>query len=156
MDDRLFRNAMGQFATGVTIITSPTEDGVHGMTANAFKSVSLSPKLIAISVDERATMLETIQRSNEFGVSFLRKEQQPISMHFANQKRLEEEVEFTYLDGVPIIPHSLASVVCTVHEMIVAGDHTLFIGEVKDVVVNEGEPLLFYEGRYGTYEAIKQ
>lgn len=153
MDGREFRNAMGRFATGVTIITAPEQEGgVHGMTANAFVSISLDPKLVMISIDNRANMLETIRKADKFGVSFLREEQQPISMHFANQKPMEEEIEFAYMDNIPYIPNSLASVVCDVHEMIVAGDHTLFIGKVLDTKVQDGNPLLFYQGQYRSIE----
>jgi len=150
MDDRTFRNAMGRFATGVTVITTKTnDDDIHGMTANAFMSVSLDPKLVTISIDHRANMLEKINESEQFSVNILTYEQKEVSMHFAGQKEMEEEVKFEFVQGVPIIGGSLASVVCDVHTSYEVGDHTLFIGEVKDIIMNDGEPLTFYSGKYG-------
>lgn len=71
MDDRTFRRAMGHFATGVTIITTKVDEGIHGMTENAFMSVSLDPKLVAISIDNRANIINKIDSSQKFAVSLL-------------------------------------------------------------------------------------
>lgn len=150
MDDRTFRNAMGRFATGVTVIATKTDDGEHGMTANAFMSVSLNPKLVTVSIDNRANMLNKIKESGTFSVNILSYDQKNISMHFAGQKEMEEEIPFELVEDIPIIKGSLASVVCNVHESVVAGDHTLFLGEVIDLKLNDGEPLTFYSGKYGT------
>lgn len=86
MDDRTFRRAMGHFATGVTIITTKVDEGIHGMTANAFMSVSLDPKLVAISIDNRANIINKIDSSQKFAVSLLNANQKDLSMHFAGQK----------------------------------------------------------------------
>jgi len=152
MDSREFRNAMGKFATGVTVITTNDGDDAHGMTANAFMSVSLDPKLITISIDNKANMLNKIKASGQYAVSFLSEEQQDISMHFAGQKEKDGGIDFGYIQGVPVIKDSLASVVCDVDQEIVVGDHTLFIGAVKDVEQSEGNPLTFYCGKYGSYK----
>ena len=93
MDDRQFRQAMGKFATGVTVITTEVEGEVHGMTANAFMSVSLNPKLVVISIGERAQMLEKIKNSKKFAVNILSGEQQEYSMLFAGQiKEKRQEI----------------------------------------------------------------
>ncbi|MEI3612160.1 flavin reductase family protein [Pseudogracilibacillus sp. SO30301A] len=149
MDDRTFRNAMGRFATGVTVITTQTKDEVHGMTANAFMSVSLTPKLITISVDNRANMLDKIKESKQFAVNILSDKQQDISMHFAGQTKEEREIDFGFIEGIPVIQESLVSVVCDLDTSYVVGDHTLFIGRVIDIKTTEGDPLTFYAGRYG-------
>ncbi|GIO22734.1 flavin reductase family protein [Oceanobacillus sp. J11TS1] len=151
MDSREFRNVMGKFATGVTVITTNDGEDIHGMTANAFMSVSLEPKLITISIDNNANMLDKIKSSGQFGVSFLSDEQQDISMHFAGQKEKEGAIEFDEMEGVPAIKDSLASVVCDVDQTIVVGDHTLFIGKVIDLKLSDGEPLTFFCGKYGGY-----
>lgn len=70
MEDRLFRNAMGKFATGVTVITTNVNGKIHGMTANAFMSISLNPKLVVISIGEKASMLKHVQQSGTFTVNF--------------------------------------------------------------------------------------
>lgn len=149
IDDRLFRNAMGSFATGVTVITTENEDEVHGMTANAFMSISLNPKLVAISIGENAKMLEHIQKSKKFAVNILSADQQKESMQFAGQlKDNPYEVTFTTHQGLPIIENSLAVVTCDLHNEHVEGDHTIFIGRVTDVILKEQDPLLFFQGKY--------
>ncbi|HLR62828.1 MAG TPA: flavin reductase family protein [Lentibacillus sp.] len=155
MDDRAFRNTMGKFATGVTVVTTKTEENVHGMTANAFMSVSMNPKLITISVDNRATMLDKIHHSGRFAVSILGEEQQDISMHFAGQKEKDDGVEFDLINDMPIVRDSLATVVCDVYDSYVVGDHTLFIGKVLEINLRDGRPLTFYQGQYGNYRALE-
>ncbi|MFD1425556.1 flavin reductase family protein [Kroppenstedtia sanguinis] len=150
MDDRHFRNAMGRFATGVTVITTQVEDEVHGMTANAFMSVSLNPKLITVSVDHQAHMHKKLKKSKGFAVSILSKEQRDISMHFAGQKLMDEEINFDFVAGVPVIPDALATVVCNAHSSHDLGDHTLYVGEVIEIGLHEGDPLTFFAGRYGS------
>jgi flavin reductase (DIM6/NTAB) family NADH-FMN oxidoreductase RutF len=95
MDDRMFRNAMGKFATGVTVITTEVEDQVHGMTANAFMSVSLNPKLVLISIGEKAKMRDRIRQSKTYAVSFLAENQKEVSMQFAGQIKEERELNLT-------------------------------------------------------------
>lgn len=147
MDDRLFRTAMGKFATGVTVIVTETDNHPHGMTANAFMSVSLDPKLVVISIKENAKILSKIQASKTFSVNILSADQQEVSMIFAGQLK-DKEVAFARLENQPVIPGALAQVTCEVSAEYVEGDHTLFIGKVTGIEVNEGEPLLFCNGRY--------
>ncbi|TLS36880.1 flavin reductase family protein [Pseudalkalibacillus caeni] len=149
MDSRLFRNAMGKFATGVTVITTKCDDDVHGMTANAFMSVSLDPKLVVVSVGHNATMHEKIKKAGRFAVSILSDEQEEMSMYFAGQIKDKREIEFDWFNDLPVISGSLANVMCRVYEAHPAGDHTLYIGEVEDIFVKEeGAPLAFFEGKY--------
>ncbi|MGV3489317.1 MAG: flavin reductase family protein [Tuberibacillus sp.] len=149
MDDRTFRNAMGKFATGVTVITTVLDNQVHGMTANAFMSVSINPKLISISIDERAQMLEKINQSGKFAVNILSVEQLEISRQFAGQIKEKRPFEFDWINEMPVIPNALASVICDVYSSHKAGDHTIFIGKVTVLHMREGNPLTFYEGKYG-------
>jgi flavin reductase (DIM6/NTAB) family NADH-FMN oxidoreductase RutF len=148
MEDRQFRNAMGKFATGVTVILTDVEDGVHGMTANAFMSVSLSPKLVTISIGENARILEKIKQSKTFSVNILAADQQELSMIFAGQLKDQHDVVFDRLDGKPVLPGALAQIACEVAAEHVEGDHTLFIGKVTDVHLEDVEPLIFYNGKY--------
>lgn len=148
MDDRQFRNAMGKFATGVTVILTEIEGKVHGMTANAFMSVSLDPKLITISIGKNAKMLNLIKQSKTFSVNILAANQQEISMIFAGQVKDQREVGFNRLDTKPVIPGAVAQISCDVAAEYTEGDHTLFIGKVTDIHLEENEPLIFYSGRY--------
>lgn len=149
MDDRNFRNAMGKFATGVTVITTLLEDEAHGMTANAFMSVSLNPRLVTISIGENAKMLDKINESGKFAVNILSEAQKELSMHFAGQIKDNRQIEFGWINELPVIKNALANIVCKVYSKQIAGDHTLFIGEVTELVISEGAPLTFYEGKYG-------
>ncbi|WP_336863318.1 flavin reductase family protein [Peribacillus frigoritolerans] len=149
MDDRNFRNAMGKFATGVTVLTTYLEDEVHGMTANAFMSVSLNPRLVLISIGEKARMLDKINESGKFAVNILSEAQKELSMHFAGQIKENRQIEFGWINELPVIKNALANIVCKVHSKQITGDHTLFIGEVTELVISEGAPLAFYEGKYG-------
>ncbi|MFJ7664058.1 flavin reductase family protein [Lysinibacillus sp. NPDC097162] len=153
MEDRLFRNAMGKFATGVTVITTNVNGTIHGMTANAFMSVSLDPKLVVISIGEKASMLEHIKQSGTFIVNILSAQQQELSMLFAGQIKEKRNVNFSDLQGAPTIDGAIAQISCEVASTYVEGDHTLFIGSVKNIQLEEGEPLLFFNGRYGTLAA---
>ncbi|MGE8081693.1 flavin reductase family protein [Peribacillus loiseleuriae] len=148
MDDRQFRNAMGRFATGVTVIATEMDGDTHAMTANAFMSVSLDPKLVVISIGEKARILNKIKENRTFTVNILSADQQEMSMIFAGQIKEHREVEFGYLDGKPVIPGAIAQVACEVAAEHVEGDHTLFIGKVTDIHLEEKEPLVFFNGRY--------
>ena len=155
MDDRLFRNAMSKFATGVTVITTEHEEQVHGMTANAFMSVSLDPKLIVISIGEKAKCLQKIQDSRVFAVNILAQDQQELSMVFAGQKENTAEIQFEQLADLPVLPGAIAQISCDVVSEHIEGDHTLFIGKVRDIRINDDkEPLLFYAGKYRALKTI--
>jgi flavin reductase (DIM6/NTAB) family NADH-FMN oxidoreductase RutF len=143
MDDRQFRTAMGKFATGVTVIATDVDGDVHGMTANAFMSVSLDPKLVVISIGEKARILEKIKQSRTFSVNILAADQQEISMIFAGQLK-----EFDTLDGKPVLKGAVAQIACEVSAEHLEGDHTLFIGRVTDIHLEDAEPLVFYSGKY--------
>jgi flavin reductase (DIM6/NTAB) family NADH-FMN oxidoreductase RutF len=150
-----FRKAMGCFATGVTIITVDLEGEVHGMTANAFASVSLDPPLLLVCVDRRASTHAHLQAKKRFGINVLGEEQRAISEYYARPERDHEHAETEAgarfdrtKHGTPVLHGSLAYLECRLHSAEVAGDHTIFIAEVEDVVVREGDPLLFFRGKY--------
>ena len=156
MEDRLFRDAMGKFATGVTVVTTKLEDGSHGMTANAFMSVSLDPKLVVVSIGHKARFLSKVQESKKFAVNILSAEQKEMSMVFAGQLKDEVEINFEELAGLPVLPGALAQVSCEVVSEYVEGDHTLFIGKVLDIKLNDGEPLIFFAGKYRELVELEQ
>jgi flavin reductase (DIM6/NTAB) family NADH-FMN oxidoreductase RutF len=150
-----FRKAMGCFATGVTIITLDDGDEVHGMTANAFTSVSLEPQLVLVCVDRRAQTHSHLHTKKRFGVNVLAAGQQAISEYYAMPDRVHDQAEERAgarfdrtAHGTPVLHGALAYLECRLHSAQAAGDHTIFIAEVEDVVVREGEPLLFFRGDY--------
>jgi len=150
-----FRRAMGCFATGVTVITVDYEGDVHGMTANAFTSVSLDPLLVLVCVDHKARTHAHLHSKKRFGVNVLAENQHNISQYYARpgdtHQRAEQEAGARFdrtAHGTPVLYGALAYLECRLHTAQDAGDHTIFIAEVEDVVVREGDPLLFYRGNY--------
>ena len=148
MDDRQFRNAMGKFATGVTVVLTDVAGDVHGMTANAFMSVSLNPKLVVISIAEKAQMLEKIKQSKSFSVNILSSDQQELSMIFAGQTKKQQEIVFDRLEGIPVLSGTVAQITCEVSAEHVEGDHTLFIGRIININLMESDPLIYFSGKY--------
>jgi flavin reductase (DIM6/NTAB) family NADH-FMN oxidoreductase RutF len=154
-----FRKAMGCFATGVTIITVDLEGEVggevHGMTANAFASVSLDPPLVLVCVDHKTRTHAHLHAKKRFGINVLAEDQRAISEYYARVERSHQGAEAEAgarfdrtRHGTPVLHGSLAYLECRLHSAEAAGDHTIFIAEVEDVVVREGEPLLFFRGKY--------
>lgn len=148
IDAHTFRQTLGRFASGVTVITTVHEDRVHGMTANAFVSVSLDPPLVLASLDSRSRMAEFLSHSKRYGVSILSEEQKAISQQFAGRPQHGLEIPFIWHAEMPLIERSVAHLVCRVIEAHLAGDHTLYIGQVEYLDYRDGAPLLFYTGKY--------
>jgi flavin reductase (DIM6/NTAB) family NADH-FMN oxidoreductase RutF len=149
-----FRGAMGCFATGVTIITLDDGGQVHGMTANAFASVSLNPQLVLVCVDHHAQTHAHLHAKKRFGVNVLAENQRAISEYYSDPARTLQDFAKAGASfdrtghGTPVLHGALAYLECRLHSAQDAGDHTIFIAEVEDVVVREGYPLLFFRGRY--------
>jgi len=150
-----FRKALGHFTTGVTVVTVEREPGkIHGMTANSFTSVSLDPMLILVCVDQRAKMLPLLKKKKSFGVSVLKAGQEAISEYFAKGEQsaeAEERLSIRYRrtsSGIFVLDNALLQLSCSVMASHAAGDHTIFVGEVEEAEVHEGEPLLYFRGEY--------
>ena len=150
---RELRQVMGRFATGVTVVTTTHRDTIHGMTANAFLSVSLHPPLVLVSLG-RCRMSEMLPRTGRYGVSVLASDQEHFAAHFAGQRISPVEPEFVWHDDLPLLEGALAHVGCRVVDVHSAGDHVLWIGEVEHLSHRDGEPLLFYTGRFGTLREV--
>lgn len=155
LSSAVFRQALGRFATGVTVVSAERAPGqVHGMTANSFTAVSLDPLLVLVCVDEQARMLAVLQKARRFGVNVLKEHQRSISEFFALPEQ-DPEVErslgirFEWTpSGIPVLAEALVQLTCKVVASHVAGDHTIFLAEVETAEVFEGEPLLFFRGTY--------
>ncbi len=148
LDSRAFRNALSKFATGVTVITTVIHDKVHGMTANAFTSVSLDPPLILVSVSKHARMHAYLLEARRHGVSVLSEEQEPFAWHFAGRPREGLETPLVWKREVPVLANALAHLLCTVEACYPGGDHTLFLSRVEDLWYRDGSPLAFSRGRF--------
>ena len=144
-----FRRTLGMFATGVTVLTTRTGDSVHGMTANAFMSVSLRPPLVLVSVDRRARMSNLLHEGTRIGVNVLEARQEALSDHFAGRPVADGvEPRFELVHDTPLVEGALAHLVARVVRSYWGGDHSLFLGQVEYAHYGDGEPLLFHGGRY--------
>lgn len=155
--ERHYRDTVGMFATGVTVITVGEGDDVHGMTANAVMSVSLRPPLIAIAIDNRSYSNGLVRRVGHFAVNILAEGQEAVALRFARPQArgnelFEQAVTERTGQGDPLLPGRLAHLACTVSSATEAGDHTLFVAEVQEAARprTHGDPLLFFRGRFGT------
>lgn len=157
VDPRAFRDTLGRFATGITVVTTVDEGEIYGMTANSFCSVSMEPPLVSVAADHSTVWHEKVSLNGRYGVSVLSAKQGDLSNHFAG--RLREEVEvplevpFVWRNEMPLLDGAIAHLVCRVVDSHRAGDHTLHIGRVEYADHREGEdPLLFYTGTYERLE----
>ena len=147
-DARQFRTALGRFASGVTIITASYEGQTHGMTANAFVSVSLDPPLVLVSLDNRSYMHKILPSAGHYGVSVLAEKQEQLSNHFAGRTQEGLHIRFATRADVPLIDGAVAYFAVKVIDVHPAGDHTLYVGHVQHFESRDDKPLLFYAGRY--------
>jgi flavin reductase (DIM6/NTAB) family NADH-FMN oxidoreductase RutF len=144
-----FRRTLGMFATGVTVLTTRVGEQVHGMTANAFMSVSLRPPLVLVSIDRRARMGAHLHEGTRFGVSVLEAHQTGLSDRFAGRVSEDPpEAAFEVVHETPLVEGALAHLVARVVRSYWGGDHSLFLGQVEFARYGDGQPLLFHGGRY--------
>jgi flavin reductase (DIM6/NTAB) family NADH-FMN oxidoreductase RutF len=145
------RRVMGHFATGVTVITSIRSSGeMHGLTANAFTSVSLIPPLLLVCIDKKAESYPCFDESKIFTVNVLSSDQEALSRKFAvtGGDKFEGVSYKVGANGAPILDGALAFLECKVTQKIDGGDHTIYIGEIEQAETKEGKPLLFFRGGY--------
>jgi flavin reductase (DIM6/NTAB) family NADH-FMN oxidoreductase RutF len=149
-DSKKQRQIMGQFATGVTVVTTGGPAGPHGLTANAVASLSLDPPLVLVAVEKRAHSLDYITKNGCFAVNILRLEQEEISRRFATPgpKDFGDLDTITIGTTAPVLRDCLAFVDCRVVEILPGGDHEIFVGEIVAGEVHGGKPLLYHAGGY--------
>jgi len=160
IDPREFRNVLGHFATGVTIVTTANEGKVAGFTANAFCSVSLDPPLVLVCITNTSSALALIEASRIFSVNILAADQEDLARCFAKSgpeknERFCTPDHHTQTTGAPIFDHALAWVDCRLHAIYPGGDHIIAVGEVVALGMHESDPLLFVNGRYATLPLLK-
>jgi flavin reductase (DIM6/NTAB) family NADH-FMN oxidoreductase RutF len=147
-----FFTLMASFASSVTVITSKGPDGVlRGLTATAFSSVSLEPRLCLVGVDNRSESVAAITEAGTFAINILSVDQEEISRRFASKVADKYEgIDYRLgpESGAPILDGVLAWIECRVYEIAAGGDHTIFIGEILDGTANEGTPLVYFRSQY--------
>ena len=156
VDARTFRQTVGQFVTGVTVIAVDVDGAVRAMTANSFTSVSLDPPLVLFCVGKTAHLGQLIHEAAGFSVNILQHEQQQLSTYFAGRWTGESPPAFIFSpwEGGPLLDGCLAALGCGVDAIHEGGDHWIVIGRVLSLYRNESAtPLLFSGGRYVTLAA---
>ena len=154
IDAAEYRNVIGNFATGVTVVTTCVDGMMHGMTANAVTSVSLEPLLLLVCVARGARAHGELERAAHFGVSVLSAAQQDVSNTFASSGEPESGslrgVAFRAgKTGAPLLEGSLACLECEIDGRLDGGDHTIVLGRVLDgEILSDEAPLLYFRGKY--------
>lgn len=151
IDSKAFRQCLGKFATGVTVVTCTDAEGHPcGITANSFSSVSLDPPLILWNIAKVSNSLEAYKQAEFFAINVLSAEHEPVSNHFARSDHtLFDEVEHSISErGSPLLPGTLAQFECRTREIHDCGDHFIIIGEVVEFRSFDRDPLLFFSGKY--------
>jgi 3-hydroxy-9,10-secoandrosta-1,3,5(10)-triene-9,17-dione monooxygenase reductase component len=150
---RRFRDAIGSFATGVTVVTAHGPGGPAGLTTNAVTSLSLDPQLVVVCFDNASRTLPVVAAAKRFAVNVLRAGQEELAATFASKRVADEkfaDVTHTVAHGVPVLDGALAWLACDLEELLPRGDHTIGIGAVTELDLDPGgEPLVFFRGAYG-------
>ena len=152
MDQRSFRDTLGRFPTGVTVVTASGPSGPAGLTTNAFTSVSLDPPLVLVCFERESRTLPVVRETGRFAVNVLRADQQELARVFASKRVAAEKfasVTHTVDHGVPVLDGALAWLVCDLEALHPGGDHEIGIGAVTALGHDPaGEPLVFVDGVY--------
>jgi len=147
----LFRRVCALFPTGVAVLTTRASDGTpHGLTVNAFCSLSLTPPLVLVAIDRVCSILDTFEKSGHFAINFLSLDQRNLSIRFSEvpEGRFSGVPWSPGAEGAPLIVGTIGSIECRTKNIFDAGDHRALIGEVVAAYVADGDPLVFFRGDY--------
>ena len=150
IDTQSLRKCFGRFATGVTVVSYRSTEGVRGVTMNSFTSVSLDPPLLLISVARRSRTCEAIELQ-PFAVNVLGSAQMDVALHFAGRPKDGIRIAWTddgNCETTPALADAIAVFQCKPWRQYDGGDHALIVGEVTSCAVRDGEPLAFHDGRF--------
>ena len=153
VDREVFRNVIGHFASGVTVITTRYEEVNYGLTASAVSSLSLDPPMVLVCINKRTGTPQVISTTKVFSVNILRENQQALARQFATPHPDKfRDVPIIYGElGVPLLSNALATIECRVVGEVTGGTHAVFLAEVQAAHAEEGMPLAYYRGRMGTF-----
>ena len=145
---RVLRDAFGRFASGVTIVTAPSDDGPVGITANSFTSLSLDPPLLLWSPATQSRRCRYYEEAKHFAIHVLSAEQKGLCAAFSNSAHAFDALEMRLNDhGVPLIENCLARFECRTHAIYPGGDHKIIVGEIEEVQISDGNALAFFAGQ---------
>jgi len=153
-DPRLLRDALGRFATGVTVITCQTAQGPVGITANSFASVSLDPALVLWSIARTSSRFAAFATAQAFAIHILGQDERDLAARFTKAGAGFDGLPVTEGEGgAPLIGGTLARFDCTLHAALDGGDHLILMGRVLSASYRDGDPLVFARGHYGSFAA---
>jgi flavin reductase (DIM6/NTAB) family NADH-FMN oxidoreductase RutF len=152
---RAFRDALGCFGTGVTVVTALSDRGPLGMTANSFTSLSLDPPLVLWAPAKSSRRAESFTRAAHYAIHIMAEDQHDLALHFSKQGEGFDAVDWTpSVRDVPILAGCLARFECSLHAVHDAGDHTIVIGHVDQATFRPGKGLIFKQGQYGGFSGL--
>lgn len=158
VDQGLYRDVIGRFASGVTVITTQADDHDYGTTASAVSSLSMEPPMLLVCLNTTSETQAAIRISMRFAVNILGEDQQELAYQFAAKgasKFVEGDVVRSQ-SGIPMLARAIARLECRVAEQVRAGTHTVFLAEVEHAAALEGSPLTYFRGRFGRFEDALQ
>lgn len=158
VDDATFRNVVGHFASGVTVITAAEGGQLYGSTVSAVSSLSMDPPMMLVCLNRSSATHGAILEVGRFAVNILAHGQEPLAMNFASSKGSKyEDVDYSLSpDGVPLLDGVLASIECEIEETAAGGTHTVFLARVVSASARPGEPLAYFRGRFGRLERTRE
>lgn len=155
VENEVYRDVIGRFASGVTVITTVTRGVDHGTTASAVSSLSIEPPMLLICLNKTSDTQAAIMQSGVFGVNILAEHQGEVAYQFA--KKGQDKFDGVAVQrggtGVPLVRDALAHLECEVEETVTGGTHTVFLARVREAAGSEGAPLTYFRGRFGRLES---
>lgn len=147
-----FRDVMGRFATGVTVVTTSNHGRLDGFTASSFTSVSLEPPLVLVCIGKDATCHDAFSGGSCFAINILSAKQADLSVRFSSDvgDRFDGVAHASWVTGAPILEDALAAIDCTLHAVYEGGDHSILLGRVERLgpIREDADPLIYYRGAY--------
>lgn len=156
-DQQVFRDVIGRFTSGVTVITTALDGARFGTTASAFSSLSMEPPMVLVCLNKTSETGAAVLRAGAFAVNILAEGQQDLAYRFAGKgDKFGDLAHDTGHRGVPVLHGTLAHLECEVGETVTGGTHTVFLAHVAHATGHDGTPLTYYRGRFGRLESVRE
>ena len=156
-DQQVFRDVIGRFTSGVTVITTAVDGARFGTTASAFSSLSMDPPMVLVCLNKTSETQAAVLAAGAFVVNILSEGQQDLAFRFARKGDKFGDLEHgTGRHGVPVLHGTLAHLECEVGETVTGGTHTVFLANVTVAAGHDGTPLTYYRGRFGRLESVRE
>jgi 4-nitrophenol 2-monooxygenase / 4-nitrocatechol 4-monooxygenase, reductase component len=156
-DQQVFRDVIGRFTSGVTVITTAVDGVRFGTTASAFSSLSMEPPMVLVCLNKTSETQAAVLKAGAFAVNILSEGQQDVAYRFARKGDKFGDLEHdTGRRGVPVLRDTLAHLECEVGETVTGGTHTVFLARVTLAAGHDGTPLTYYRGRFGRLESVRE